>query len=227
MLSLPKTAKLYRSEASRDVNYLANANTPPLATPFKPAVKLLSRKPAPQSIVKKDPVTGLEQLVLVDDEDEEDDSKKHQPTPEEIRQRQQRELEEKQRRYNEARAKIFGESNITSGHLTTGVVTDGRHRGRGRGSRGSGDHRNNARQDDQTRRPPPSAQPPSARELFDPHYSSKPISIVSKRGGDASPQSGSRSSTPHVEDQAIRAPRGPDSSGRGGFGLARRGARGG
>lgn len=238
----PRLTPPPHSEAPKEVNFLVATSTPPLATPFKPAVKLLSRKPAPKSVLQKDPVTGLEKLVLVDDDDEE--APKYQPTPDEIRQRQQRELEEKQRRYNEARAKIFGGSSSgpSTGQATSGTVTPpgegGRHnyRGRGRGGRGGGgDHRNNnsnARQEDQARRAPTTQQPATqqpagTRELYDPSYAPKPAFNVQRRGGDASPQSGSRSGTPRAaEDQIIRAPRGPDGSGRGGFAFARGGVRG-
>lgn len=195
-------------------------------------MKVLSRRPAPQMIAKKDPVTGLEKLTLQDDGEEDDEaSKRHQPTVEEIRKRQQRELEEKQRRYDEARAKIFGEPKSTpsSGHSTPGTVTppqmsEGRQnqnqRGKGRGRGGyRGDH---ARHDNQTRR---QANAAGARELYDPNFSPKPSYSGQKRGGSgASPQS-TRSTTPREEDQVIRAPKGPDGSGRGGFGFARRGAK--
>jgi hypothetical protein len=196
----------------------------PFTTPFKPAVKVLSRKPAPPVIAKRDPVSGLEQLTLADDEDDESD-KKTQETPEEIRRRQQRELEEKQRRYEEARAKIFGDSNPSSGQSTPRTGTppsasggDGRQsqRGRGRGRSGRGRDQDNGRQE---RRQPNNQQPGGTRELFDPGYSPKPGFSLQKRG-DGSGQSGSR--TPREEDQIIRAPRGPDGSGRG-FGFARRG----
>jgi hypothetical protein len=210
---------------------LAATDNVPLTTPFKPAVKLLSRKPAPKTIVKRDPLTGMEQLTLVDDDAEQEEDNKPQETPEEIRMRQQRMREEKQRRYEEARAKIFGESNPSSGQSTPGNVTpphggDNRQNYRGRGGRGRGrgrgGYQNSSPQEDQTRRPVTS-QPAGTRELFDPSYSPKPGFSFQKRSGDSSPQSASRSSTPRVEDQAIRAPRGPDSSGRGGF--ARRGGK--
>lgn len=201
-------------------------------------------------IAKRDPVTGLEQLTLVDDDADDEESKKPQPTPEEIRKRQQRELEEKQRRYEEARAKIFGDSNPSSGQSTPGTVTpphsgEARQNFRGRGGRGRGNRGGN-RQDDRNRRTQQDQQSPNGarelfdpnsspkpgfngqssngtRELFDPGYSPKPGFNVQKRGGDGSPLQGSRSGTPRQEEQAIRAPRGPDSSGRGGFGFARRG----
>ncbi|SPQ18309.1 c293a1be-b978-4bb5-8e01-ee11e9cf0697 [Thermothielavioides terrestris] len=122
--------KLWESaEAPEEVPFfLPTTNQVPLATPFKPAVKVLSRKPAPQKIVKRDPVTGLEQLTIQDDNEEDEAGNKKQESAEEIRKRQQRELEEKQRRYEEARAKIFGDSNPSSGQSTprTGTPPSGR-----------------------------------------------------------------------------------------------------
>ncbi|KAK3937183.1 hypothetical protein QBC46DRAFT_366402 [Diplogelasinospora grovesii] len=226
--------KLWESaEQPEDINFIAVASStiPPLATPaaFKPAVKLLSRKPAPRVIAKKDPVTGLESLTIQDD-DEEVDETKNQPSIEEIRQRQQREREEKQRRYDEARAKIFGtesKSNPSSGQSTPGTVTppassEGRQqnyhrggRGRGRGGRGGGV----AKTTDKMVRQVSSG---TTRELYDPNHSPKPGFNIQKRAGDGSPAR-SGSTTPREEDQIIRAPRGPDGSGRGGFGFARRG----
>lgn len=198
-------------------------------------MKLLSRKPAPKTVMRKDPVTGLEQLTLQDDdEDENADAKQHQPTPEEIRMRQQRELEEKQRRYEEARAKIFGGSNPSSGQSTPGNVTpptssDGRQSQRGRGRGRGGGHRGENRQDHhRPDTPGRRQQPPSqagTRELYDPNYSAKPGFNVQRRGGErnGSPRPSSSSAREREEEQVIRAPRGPDGSGRGGFGFARRG----
>ncbi len=174
-------------------------------------------------IAKRDPVTGLEQLTIQDDDNDEDEdaSKKHQPTPEEIRQRQEREREEKQRRYDEARAKIFGDSNPSSGQSTPGTVTppqqgDGRSNyrgGRAGRGRGGGGRPNNNRQDRQDDRRQPAPQPSGSRELFDPNYTSKPGFKQSSRSG-----------TLREDDQVIRAPRGPDGNGRGGFNFARRSA---
>jgi hypothetical protein len=207
----------------------------PLTTGFKPAMKLLSRKPAPKTVMRKDPVTGLEQLTLQDDDDDDNgDAKKHQPTPEEIRMRQQRELEEKQRRYEEARAKIFGGSNPTSGQSTPGNTTpprtsDGRQGQRGRARGRGGGQRGENKQDPQRPDTPGRRQQPAsqsgARELYDPNYSTKPGFSIQKRGGEGSgsPRPSSSSARDREEDQVIRAPRGPDGSGRGGFGFARRG----
>ncbi|KAF4784005.1 hypothetical protein HER10_EVM0002889 [Colletotrichum scovillei] len=100
----------------------------------------------------------LPPVLADDDADDQHAEKKPQLTPEEIRAKQQRELEEKQRRYEEARAKIFGESNPSSGASSpSGTVTPprgggggaenergggrGRGRGRGRGGGGGGGYR--------------------------------------------------------------------------------------
>lgn len=187
-------------------------------------------------IARRDPITGLSQLSLADDDDDQRSETKPQLTPEEIRAKQQRELEEKQRRYEEARAKIFGESNPSSGASSPGNVTPprgfgnegGRGRGRGRG-RGGGHRGNSSRQED-SRRPGSSrsdaVRSERGRELYDPGYAPRGGFATQKRGGDSGQQSGR--STPRDEDQpkqAIRAPRGPDGSGRGGFGFAKRGTK--
>ncbi|KAL2023244.1 hypothetical protein VTK56DRAFT_3367 [Thermocarpiscus australiensis] len=211
--------KLWESaENPQELPFLPTAaNSIPLTTPFKPPVKVLSRKPNPQIVAKRDPATGPAQLRLHDDEEDEETRE----TPEEIRKRQQRELEEKQRRYLEARAKIFGDPNSSSGQSTPGNVTppsgsEGRQNRRGRGRvRGGGRGRDNdnGRRD---RRQPTNAQSGGTKELYDPGYSPKPGFNIQRRS-DASPSSQRRE-----EDQIIREPKGPDSSGKG-FGFARRG----
>ncbi|KAK2065065.1 hypothetical protein LY76DRAFT_384482 [Colletotrichum caudatum] len=236
--------KLWESaDTPTPLTFLEAQPSVPLATGFKPQVKVLSRKPAPRTIARRDPVTGqLSHLSLADDDAEDQDAeKKPQLTPEEIRAKQQRELEEKQRRYEEARAKIFGESNPSSGASSPGTTTPprggenergggGRGRGRGRG-RGGGHRGNNSSRQEDYRRPGSSrtdgVRSESGRELFDPGYAPRGGFAMQKRGGDPGPHS-SRS-TPRDEEQqprqALRAPRGPDGSGRGGFGFAKRGTK--
>ncbi|OTB02510.1 hypothetical protein M426DRAFT_195933 [Hypoxylon sp. CI-4A] len=224
-------------------HYLSARADPPLASAFKPAVKVLSRKPAGAASY-----------------DEDDETKKTpQLTPEEMQAKQQRERDEKQRRYDEARAKIFGTStstststsNPSSGPSTPGTITppsrsaDGRGaRGRGRGGpRGGGGGRynnnnnnnnmnNNESRDRDTSNARPGSQSGSGREreLYDPNYSPKPPSHGGgeRRGVNYNNDGGaplSRRSTPREDDQIIRSPRGPDGSGRGGFGFARRGGK--
>ncbi|CAM1506967.1 Fc.00g066080.m01.CDS01 [Cosmosporella sp. VM-42] len=220
--------KLWESaETPQTFHYLeANSNVP-LANNFKPQVKVLSRKPV---IAKRDPVTGLSQLTIDDDGDE--PKQEVQLTPEQIRAKQKKDHEDKQRRYEEARAKIFG-SNPSSGASSPGTVTPPRSDGfapRGRG-RGRGGYRNNNenrqfdnRQFDNRRSANLSN---SGRELYDPNSSPKPEASGQRLGNDISLPV--RNATPREEQQQqqppIRAPRGPDGSGRGGFGFARRGAK--
>lgn len=173
----------------------------------------------------------MSQLTL-DDDANEDVKKENQPTAEELRAKLKQEREEKQRRYDEARAKIFGEPSPSSGASSPGTVTppksDGQRtpRGRGRGRGGSNTPRNNERNNggessqSGNRR---IAQPGPARELYDPNYSPKPDTPGQGRGSDT--RAHTRNSTPRNEQPAIRAPRGPTTSGRGGFGFARRGGK--
>jgi hypothetical protein len=195
------------SEEPETFHFLAARETVPLKTEFKPALKVLSRKPAPKAVQKVDPVTGL----TIEDEDDDDEERKNQPSPEELRLKAQKEREEKQKRYDEARARILG---TPSGGSSPGVVTppggeEGRsNRGKGRG-RGNGSLEN--------RRPNSQS---GSKELYDPNYTPKPGVSVQKRNGEAS-RSGR--STPKEDDQVIRTPKGPDGSGRGGFGFSNRG----
>lgn len=183
--------------------FLAARDTVPFQSEFKPALKVLSRKPAPKLIQKVDPVTGLAKVTLEDDDEEE--TPKNGPSPEELRVRAQREREEKQKRYDEARARIMGTSSGTSSPGTiTPPIEGGKGRGRGRGGR----HDNQR----------PSSQSGS-KELFDPNYTPKPGVHIQKRNGEGS-RSGT--STPREEEQVIRAPRGPDGQG---LGFAKRGGK--
>ncbi|KAI0391371.1 hypothetical protein F5Y17DRAFT_15687 [Xylariaceae sp. FL0594] len=226
---------------------LASRPEPPLTTEFKPAVKVLSRKPAPKTVTKRDPLTGaVSQLRLGgnDDWDSDDERSASTPqlTPEEIRAKQQREREEKQRRYEEVRAKIFGTasggsgsgnaSSASSGTSTPGNATPprsnegrgprGRGRGRGGGGGGGGGgHRHHDSRPDNSRPGSSHSTPAGGRDLYDPNYSPRPSSFMDRRGGGGTPVMGR--SAPREEDQVIRAPRGPESNSRG---FARRGAKG-
>ncbi|KAI1294546.1 hypothetical protein F5Y03DRAFT_313913 [Xylaria venustula] len=223
-------------------HFLAARSEPPLTSEFKPAVKVLSRKPAPKMITRRDPLTGALSRLKVEDEDSDSETTKVQLSPEEIRAKQQREREEKQRRYEEVRAKIFGTtpaasssgygSNTSSGTSTPGNATpprssaDGRGtrgRGRGRGGGGnSGAHRHNdSRGDSSSNQRPGSQSGSNGRELFDPNYSPKPSLQLERRGGGTPVSS---RPTLREEDQVIRSPRGPDGNSRG---FARRGAKAG
>lgn len=147
--------------------------------------------------------------MTIEDDDEEEEQKKGQPSPEELRARAQRDREEKQRRYNEARERILGPSSGASSPGTVTLPDDGRNRG------GKGRGRGNGRPDNSR----PQSQSGS-RELFDPNYTVKSGGVsIQKRPNEPS-RSGRH--TPREEDQIIRAPRGPDASGKG-FGISSRG----
>jgi hypothetical protein len=151
--------------------------------------------------------------MTLEDEDDEEGQKKDQPSPEELRLKAQREREQKQKRYDEARARILGTASRSS---TPGTTTPPAEDGRAnRSSKGRG--RGNGRQE--ARRPESQS---GTQELFDPDYTPKLGVVIQKRNGE-----GARSgqSTPKADDHTIRAPRGPDGSGRGGFGFANRGGK--
>jgi hypothetical protein len=163
-------------------------------------------------VQKIDPVTGLARMIL-DDEDEEEDRKKDKPTPEQLRLEAQRLRDEKQRRYEEARARIMG---TNSGTSTPGAVTPPTVQEDGKSNKGKSRGRDNRQEN---RRLESYSSP---KELFDPNYNAKPGLLIQKRNGEAS---SSASSTPRHEEKVIRAPKGPDGTGRGGFGFTNRGGK--
>lgn len=144
-----------------------------------------------------------------------------------------KEREEKQRKYEERRQELFGTagtanvaisavtnsslnaSNENSGSTTprnTTPTPPGSRSATPNRSRGRGGKRGGAAvlaKDQQKRE----------KELFDPSYSAKPDSIYLQRREKGLPE-GKES-----EVQPIRSPRGPDASGRGGFGFAPRGGK--
>ncbi|MCJ1248435.1 hypothetical protein MMC30_005653 [Trapelia coarctata] len=204
------------AETPKNPYFVEARNEVPLKSEFKPAVKVLSRKPAPTVVARKDPVSGLEQLTLEDDdEDDEDESKQKPMTMEERQLKAQKEREEKQRKYEEVRERLFGTSEPSSGVTSPGTVTPPNSRLPGDRGRGKGRGRENNR--------PSSGSANKTRQLYDPNYNAKPDSVyLQKREAQ---DSGSRPSTPAAEEGVIRSPRGPDGSGRGGFGFANRGGK--
>lgn len=231
--------------------HVAATSSVPFASGFKTPIQVLSRKPVAKTI---DPVTGLEKLTVEDDDDEAE--KPPQPTAAELEEQRKRELEKKNRDYEERRAKLFGTTpavETTSGTSTPGATTPplvgegggggrGNHRGgrggrggRGRGGRGGQRNNNNdsyrsdrSERNDRNDRSDTKNDGQDARrvgnngspyrELFDPEAASRPSSTRPQRAsGTSSPAQGPES--------AIRNPRGPDSTGRGGFGFANHGAK--
>ncbi|KAL9104116.1 MAG: hypothetical protein Q9163_000918 [Psora crenata] len=123
---------------------------------FKPAMKVLSRKPTkPVNIAD-----GLGQLG-VDDEDDEEVSVQNAMTPEERLRKAQKEREDKQKAYEERRRELFGKEDKTPSPTSK---RDGTSRNQSRASRG-----NESR--------PPSAASNKARQLYDPNEYAKPASM--------------------------------------------------
>lgn len=193
--------RAYFLEAKRNV---------PLKTDFKPAVTVLSRKPTPQIASRKDAANGMASLTLDDEDDSEEEARKKNEAVFAERQRKAAlEREEKQRKYAEVRERLFGPSESASRESSEG-------RGASTGRGGSAPRRGRT-QNTRSSQPTSSADQSPARpsggskQLYDPGYTAKPRRDEVQR-----------SATPKAE-QPIRMPRGPDGSGRGGFGFASRG----
>ncbi|KIW67406.1 hypothetical protein PV04_06665 [Phialophora macrospora] len=223
------------AEGPKEANYfLESRNVVPLRSEFKPPPVLLSRngpKSQPRSARPPTAASGQESS------EDEDDIKAREPTLAERQAQAAKEREEKQKRYEERRKELFGPSTISamsashqqSNHNRSGKsspasltppgsrsATPNRARGARGGRRGgaAGDHiassRNQSRGDSQQ------------RELYDHSYGPKPDSTYAQR---RERDSGNLTSN-HAQGlpqvfAPVRAPKGPDGSGRGGFGFAR------
>ena len=192
------------SEAPKHNFVVETRNSVPLQSEFKPAVTVLSRKPAPTVIAKKDPVSGIDKLTIEDD-DEDDETKPKPLTLEERQAKAAKEREEKQRKYEEARERLFGTSGSVSG---SGSNTP---RATPSPSRASADKNKGRRRGSH----PTSSSGSKSRHLYDPNYAHKPDYVQKKEN--TVPDS----SKTGDEEQVVRQPRGPDSSGRDGHGFGR------
>ena len=157
---------------------------------------------------------------------DEADGEKKKPTIEEQRALAAKEREEKQRKYEERRLELFGSTTATttkaagSGTSSPGETPPGSrsstpNRARGRGGR-KNESSSRPLSSTSTLSLKPSSLAPSTggkKELFDPSYNPRPESMSK------------RSESREKVIEPIRSPRGPDGSGRGGFGFAPRGGR--
>jgi len=200
--------QLWEAAESHEQPYFLEAkNNIPLKEEIKPQLKVLSRKPQPMNLASRSGGAPIE-----DDEDSEEEACRK--NAESLAERQRKaaiEREEKQRKYAEVRERLFGPTAATREFAESGSKSpagrDSRQGSRkGRGGRG-GSHANSSAEQS------PARHAQASKQLFDPSLSSKP------RGLEVA-----RSVTPK-DEQPIRQPRGPDSSGRGGFGIALRGGR--
>jgi hypothetical protein len=217
---------------------------PPLRSEFKPPPILLSRKGPIIKSSRPPPTSGLSELTLNDkaaeSSEDEDEVKARELSLAERQARAAKDREEKQRKYEERRLELFGPAasgassashvniNNKSGNSSPSSLTPPGsrsatpNRGRGKGPGGGGGRRGggganimNMNTGMNTRNQ--SRGSPQQRDLYDPSYVPRPDSggyIQRRENGSSTP--GAR--TPEI--QPIRAPRGPDGSGRGGFGFA-------
>ncbi len=200
---------------------------------------MLSRKPtAPKPSVGIDGAAGISQLSI-EDSDDEGESKTPKLSLEEMRQRAQRDREEKQRRYQEAREKIFGSASNNAntsaeaaaprppGSAGGGGGDDSTARKtRGRGSKDGELNRDTKHLDSAASsrsssmrsraRPTPSTEQTGNKNLYDPYQSPKPPTVGIQR------RPAEEADTVQTI-QPIRAPKGPDGTGMGGFGFMARG----
>ena len=191
------------AEDPQDNYFLRTRDVVPLKSDFKPAMKVLSRKPKPTAAVPADPSLSIGQLGIEDDEDSEDDEKKNTMTPQERQEKAAKDREEKQKKYEEVRQKLFGADGTSTPNSAPS-------------SKKNGSPRNQSRSKTAKDSRPSSSASNKTRHLYDPNDTSKPgASSVLKKETKAATN----------EIQPIRNPRNPDDSGRGGFGFAPRGGR--
>ncbi|GAD97046.1 hypothetical protein ANI_1_2690014 [Paecilomyces variotii No. 5] len=216
------------SESSQSFHFLEARSDVPLKQDFKPTVTLLSRKPqiaSRQSSSVDSAAAGVSRLGLNgegDDDSDDEPRKAPEMTPEERQAKALRDREEKQRRYEEVRERLFGSpSATTSGASSPGSTTPPRQNhsgeGRGKGKGRGGGHTRDKRDS--------SSASSRSRQLYDPGYTAKPNSTYlqkKERQHSAERYYDEQQQSPQ---QPTRAPRGPDGSGRGGFGFSNRGAR--
>ena len=156
-------------------------------------------------------------LALDDDDSEEERRKKAAADFEERKLRAQKDRAEKERKYAEARERIFGSpaASATEDSRSNSPNKAARGKGKARGARENQPRSSNEQS------PARTAAATRTPQLFDPTYAPKSgsVYIQKKEAG------GSRPSTPSVLEKPVRQPLGPARGGgrgfaRGGFGAA-------
>lgn len=229
------------SESPQTFHFLESRPDVPLKQEYKPAVTVLSRRPQIASRKGSNKGAGIDAAGdgisnlsingrdLSDSEDE--TNKPPEMTPEERQAKALRDREEKQRKYEEVRDRLFGNSSTPgsgasspggtpppSRNQNTGFDSN-RGRGRNRGGGRDRDRENNGRE----KRDSPAGAGSKQRQLYDPGYSTKPNSTFVQRRERTPQLSTERSDSDQQSQKPTRNPRGPDGSGRGGFGFSPRG----
>ncbi|KAF2422365.1 hypothetical protein EJ08DRAFT_664839 [Tothia fuscella] len=207
---------------NRPIFLQARSAVPPIAD-FKPTMKVLARKPPPKVATT---TAAMANTSIEDDPDSEEEERRRKAADfAERSARAQREREEKQRKYQEVRDRLFG-SIPTTGSTSGGDQSrssstnengkdGGRNSSRGKGRRGKNNNIEAEAGEDSPARPSI-----SRKQLYDPGYTPKPNSTFLQK------REGVSGTTTPSEEKPLRAPRGPDGSGRGGHGFAPRGKSG-
>lgn len=198
------------------------ASNPPVLQSFKPAVTVLARKPTPQLLSRNGGMAGLS--LDDDDEDSEEERRKKAAADfEERKARAAKERVEKERKYAEARERIFGSPAASEDSRSNSPSK----RGGGKGVRGGRGARESAPRSS-NEQSPARATALASRQLFEPAYAPKPGSMHGQRKDEgAASRPGSRPATPSLQEKPVREPRGPARGGSRGFGgFAGRGNRG-
>lgn len=208
------------AEKLETFHFVETRNNIPLKSEFKPQMKVLSRKPKPTTNINGS-IQANGMVEHFDEDDSEEEARKAQLLSlAERQQKAQREREEKQRKYAEVRERLFGSQSHTDPDPNSGRSSPSRG-GRTRATRGSrrggadvmGRNSQSASSADHS---PARTPGQGGKELYDPDYTSKvrPV-FLQKRDPDSAVDL----------SQPIRHPRGPDGSGRGGFGFVTRGGK--
>ncbi|KAH7095871.1 hypothetical protein FB567DRAFT_587162 [Paraphoma chrysanthemicola] len=196
--------KLWESADNPNPQWYPEVQNPvPVQATFQPKVTMLARKPAPQVLSR-----NMAGLNLDDDDSEEERRKKAEADFEERKIRAQKERAEKERKYAEARERIFGSPAASGDSRSNSPNKATRGKGKSRGGRESQPRSSNEQSPARTAAPAP------ARQLYDPTYALKPSSVyIQKQEANSS-----RPGTPGGLEKPIRQPQGPAKDGGRGFG---------
>jgi hypothetical protein len=155
-------------------------------------------------------------LNLDDEDDSEEEERKRQVASLAERQRKAaEERKEKERKYAEVRERLFGSPDSSRDPSASRTPSARGDRNSRRGNR-TKSNRDSTPRESQSNSPAdqsPARSTYQPKQLFDHTYEQKPRILASPRP------------VASKDDQPIRMPKGPDNSGRGGFGFAPRGGR--
>ena len=217
--------QLWNSAENPETFHFVDArNDVPLKSDFKPALKVLSRKP--KTAQKNQLALGVHGGALAEDDDSEDEERRAIAASLADRQEKARiEREAKQKRYAEARERLFGSEVASSPTPVTERASPAAkqhdHRRDLRPSRRGGTQGGHDSSQPSSADQSPARQPTSTRQLFDPNQGSRPLTL--RQNSSKADVTTTVSSRVIRETAPTRNPRGPDGSGRGGFGFASRG----